>query len=118
MVSTDNTDINELPLLTINGLISVQFLDGNVLEGDFVAQDIFNIFLKIEGEPVMIPRIQIRFIRGRQGQEIEADTSHQGFRPVSQQQETAPVITEAEAIEEFRVDDEDTLVPISPEFQV
>ena len=40
MYSADNTDINELPLLTINGLISVQFLDGNVLEGDFAAQDI------------------------------------------------------------------------------
>ena len=117
MYSAGNTDINDLPLLTINGLVSVQFLDGNVLEGDFAAQDFFNIFLRIEGEPVMIPRSQIRFIRGRQGQAIEVDTSHQGFEPVSEQQEAVPVTAEAEAIEEFK-DDEDTLVPISNELQV
>jgi hypothetical protein len=118
MFSGDNTEINDLPLLTINGLVSVQFLDGNVLEGNFAAQDIFNVFLKIEGEPVMIPRSQIRFIRGRQGQAIEIDTSHPWFKPVSQSQEAVPVTAEVEAIEEFELDDEDTLVPVSNEFQV
>jgi len=62
-------------LLTIKGQVSVQFLDGQIMEGEFVSQDQFNIFLKKNDEPIMIPRAQIRFIKGKQVEQITEDDS-------------------------------------------
>lgn len=60
-------------LLALKGQITVHFMDGNTLEGEFAAQDELNIFLRIDDEPLMIPRSQIRYIQGRPGQEVEED---------------------------------------------
>jgi len=66
-------------LLTLKGQILIEFIDGDTLEGEFVTQDALNIFVKIDGEPVMISRSQIRFIKGRQSQQIEKDQSQVEF---------------------------------------
>ena len=76
-MSEDVLYANNPPLLTLKGQIAVHFLDGAILEGDFATQDAFNIFLTVEDEPVMVPRQQIRYIKGTQAQPIEADTSQQ-----------------------------------------
>jgi translation elongation factor P/translation initiation factor 5A len=76
-MSSENTDT--LFLLTLTGQVSLHFMDDRILQGKIAAQDSLNIFLTIDDEPLMIPRSQIRYIRGRAGQTIEADTvSHQG----------------------------------------
>ena len=62
-------------LLTVKGQITVHFIDGQTLEGEFVTQDELNIFVMVDNEPMMIPRSQIRYIRGKQGQSIEKDDS-------------------------------------------
>lgn len=69
----------DLFLLTLKGWITIQFLDGHTLEGEFVTQDTLNIFLTVEGEPFMIPRSQIRYIKGRPGQQVEEDTSQKAL---------------------------------------
>ncbi len=74
VIYSDNT-----PLLTLRGLISVHYMDGDVLDGEFTTQDAYNIFIKVGNEAVMIPRNQIRFIKGRQEQSIEVDTSQNKF---------------------------------------
>ena len=66
---------NTPSLFTLNGQIAVHFVDGAVIEGGFATQDAYNIFVTVDGEPVMIPRSQIKFIKGTQGQSIEPDTS-------------------------------------------
>lgn len=65
----------KFPLLALHGSIAVEYLDGTVLEGEFAAQDAFNIFIRVAGELRMIPRIQIRQIRGLAGQSVESDTA-------------------------------------------
>ena len=97
--STDNPK-----LLTLKGEVSVHFLDGQVIEGKFASQDAFNIFLMVEGEPTMIPRHQIRYIKGNQGQQIEADTSQQNFFT------TDPQITDEYAVDSLDDDEENTVV--------
>lgn len=76
-VAGDALYSNNLLFLTLTGRITVYFIDGQTLQGDFAAQDIFNIFLTVDDEPVMIPRSQIRYIRGERGQRITEDTSHE-----------------------------------------
>lgn len=67
------------PLLAIKGQVTVNFVDGQILDGEFKAQDAFNIFLVVSGEPIMIPRTQIRFIKGSHVDQIEVDTSPLGI---------------------------------------
>jgi hypothetical protein len=62
-------------LLTVKGQITVHFIDGQTLEGEFVTQDELNIFVMADNEPMMIPRSQIRYIKGKQGQPIAKDDS-------------------------------------------
>jgi predicted component of type VI protein secretion system len=67
-------------LLTLKGRIAVHFIDGSNLEGEFAAQDELHIFLKLdEGEIIMAPRSQIRYVKGRAGQPVEPDTSQIDF---------------------------------------
>jgi hypothetical protein len=68
-----------LTLLAFKGDIAVRFLDDEVIEGEFVTQDLFNIFMKVDNETVMIPRSQIRLIKGRQNQPPEVDTSQEAI---------------------------------------
>ena len=70
---------NDMFLLTLKGQVSVTYLDGEILVGEFATQDSFNIFLTINDEPIMIPRSQIRYIKGQTGQAIESDTSQPDF---------------------------------------
>ena len=60
-------------LLTLKGQITVEFMDGNTLAGKFAAQDALNIFVMVENTPLMIPRSQIRYIKGSPQQSIEED---------------------------------------------
>ncbi|HEX9926886.1 MAG TPA: FHA domain-containing protein [Anaerolineae bacterium] len=74
-----NPNLDRTPLFTLNGQITIHFMDGQTLEGVFATQDTFNVFLTVGNEPLMIPRNQIKFIRGRAGQSIEPDTSQRNF---------------------------------------
>lgn len=72
---TDNVVYtNETSLFTLKGSIAVHFMDGEILAGVYATQDAFNIFITVNDEPVMIPRQQIRYIKGLAGQGIEPDT--------------------------------------------
>jgi hypothetical protein len=64
-----------LSLLALKGLITVEFMDGNRLEGEFAAQDALNIFVMVDDTPMMIPRSQIRYLKGSPHQNIEQDDS-------------------------------------------
>jgi sRNA-binding regulator protein Hfq len=77
MMSDTNTVIypNSPPLLAIKGWVSVHFMDGSSVEGEFATQDQFNIFLKVDGKPRMISRVQIRYIEGKTIEQIEQDDS-------------------------------------------
>jgi pSer/pThr/pTyr-binding forkhead associated (FHA) protein len=57
-------------LLTFGGPVTLYFLDGLTLEGEIAAQDDFNLFLKVDDAPVLVPRTQIRYIKGAVGQPI------------------------------------------------
>lgn len=59
--------------LTLKGAVTVHYLDGQTLEGEIAAQDELNIWLTIGDTPYLIPRHQIRYIKGRPGQAIEAE---------------------------------------------
>ncbi len=61
-------------LLSIQGMVTVHFMDGQTLGGEFLTQDELHIFLKVDQEPMMIPRSQIRFIKGKPGQAVGTDT--------------------------------------------
>lgn len=69
-------------LLTLKGQITIYFTDGKMLSGEFATQDELNIFVTVNGEPLMIPRSQIRYIKGKSGQSIEPDDSQTAFAPV------------------------------------
>ncbi|MBN1219480.1 MAG: FHA domain-containing protein [Anaerolineae bacterium] len=76
MSTEDNAlSAKNLFLLTLKGEITVQFTDDHTLEGEFVTQDELNIFVRVDNELVMIPRSQIRYLKGRQGQPAEKDDS-------------------------------------------
>ncbi len=81
MSNPDNRAYSHTPsLLTLKGSISVHFLDGEIISGEFTTQDAFNIFLTVDDKPMMIPRHQIRFIKGQENQPIEIDTSQASFQ--------------------------------------
>lgn len=67
MTISNRVSSAETPLLAIKGHVTVNFVDGQIIEGEFKAQDVFNIFLIVSDEPLMIPRAQIRFIKGSCG---------------------------------------------------
>jgi hypothetical protein len=69
----------DLFLLTLKGQIIVHFLDGNTLGGEYVTQDMLNIFVRVDDEPVMIPRSQIRYLKGAQDQQVEKDDTQADF---------------------------------------
>ena len=62
-------------LLTLKGRITVHYMDGQTLEGEITAQDELNIWLMIDDAPHLIPRSQIRYIKGESGQQIEPETA-------------------------------------------
>jgi hypothetical protein len=66
-------------LLALKGTISIHYLDDTVLQGEYVSQDIFNIFVKVDGKPLMVPRSQIRYIEGGHIEQLEEDTSQAAF---------------------------------------
>ncbi len=77
---SDQNNYDQAPvLLTLKGQVVIHYLDGRILEGEFITQDMFNLFLQIDDEPVMIPRNQVRFIKGATGQSIEADDSQAAY---------------------------------------
>ncbi len=57
-------------VLTFGGPVTLYFLDGLALAGEIAAQDDFNLFLKVDDAPVLIPRSQIRYVKGQVGQPI------------------------------------------------
>lgn len=106
-------------LFTIAGSVKVHLLDGQVLEGNIVAQDAFNIFVSVAGSPTMIPRTQIRYLQGQPGQTVVADSD---VTPVEPQ--AAPAIpaetTAKENLEEVAeivppVVTEEVLPPVATE---
>jgi hypothetical protein len=64
-------------LLTLKGMVTVQYLDGQTLEGEIAAQDDLNIWLKVGDTPYLLPRSQIRYIKGLPGQSIEPETEQE-----------------------------------------
>lgn len=70
-------------LLTLRGRVTVHFVDSSTLAGELAAQDELQVFLRLEeGETVMIPRGQIRYIKGQADQPIEQDVSQTVFQAV------------------------------------
>jgi hypothetical protein len=82
-------DSKNLFLQALKGQITIHFVDGDTLEGEFLSQDELNIFLKIHDEPIMIPRSQIRFIRGISGQRPEPDQQVETKQPGLVEQDLA-----------------------------
>jgi hypothetical protein len=77
-MSADNVVYaNNALLFTLKGSIIVQYLDGETVAGEFATQDAFNIFIEVDGEFLMIPRQQIRFIKSVTGQAVEKDSSQE-----------------------------------------
>lgn len=66
---------DKVTLFALQGSIIVHFVDGQTLEGEYITQDAYNIFLKSNNEPVMIPRQHVRLIKSLQGRPVEVDTS-------------------------------------------
>ena len=63
-VEGDTHYSQELFLLALKGPVTVHFVDGRTLQGQFTTQDAWNIFLMVDDEPMMIPRSQILYIKG------------------------------------------------------
>lgn len=66
-------------LLTLKGKVTVQYMDGQTLEGEIAAQDELNIWLIVDGSPHLISRSQIRYIKGKPEQSIEAETAQESL---------------------------------------
>ncbi len=80
-MSGDTVYTKNLFLLTLKGQITVQFADGSVLEGEFLTQDELNIFIEVDNAPLMIPRSQVKYLKGQPGQPIESDNSQSALPP-------------------------------------
>ncbi len=112
MSKVNNKYIQGLPLFALKGTITIQFVDGKSLRGEFVTQDRFNIFVRVNDEPLMIPRTQIRYVKGQTGQPIAQDDSVAGFaqdsarRPAETTEEAIPTLAPTAPAEE----DEDVTV--------
>lgn len=65
-------------LLTLKGPVTVHYLDGQTLEGEIAAQDDLNIWLTVDDTPHLIPRSQIRHIKGMSGQQIVPEMAQAG----------------------------------------
>ncbi|MCB0208068.1 MAG: FHA domain-containing protein [Anaerolineae bacterium] len=98
------------PLLAIEGHVTVYFTDGELLEGEYKAQDMFNIFLIVSNEPVMIPRAQIRYIKGKSPEKIVPDT-----RPSKERQITTESTPTPKAAEPALDEDDGTIILVSNE---
>lgn len=101
-------------LLTLKGLVTVQYLDGQTLEGEIVAQDDLNIWLKVGDAPYLISRNQIRYIKGAPGQPIEPETGQEAPAAASpslldtspgasQPAEVEPAVPAAHFVEEIQI---------------
>lgn len=66
-------------LLTIHGPVTVHLVNSQTLEGEFVAQDAYHIFIHVDDAPVMVPRQSILYIIGTPNQQIELDHSAERF---------------------------------------
>jgi hypothetical protein len=100
----------KLFLLALKGQITVQFTDGHILEGEFITQDEFNIFLILDDKPMMIPRSQIRYILGRAGQQIEEDTSQETLLEAEPAQAETPDLSFPETAQAAEISKDDTFV--------
>lgn len=103
--------VKNLLLLTLKGQIIIYFMDGKTLKGEFAAQDTLNIFVMVNGEPLMIPRSQIRYIKGKSGQSIEQDDSQAAFAPAKSER---PSEKTAEAIATTVVGHDEKAAPFLP----
>jgi hypothetical protein len=101
-------------LLTLKGMVTVQYLDGQTLEGEIAAQDDLNIWLRVGDTPYLISRSQIRYIKGLPGQPIEPETEQEAPAAtppslldtspgVSQPAEVEPVVPAARFVEEIEI---------------
>lgn len=89
---SDKVSSGPPPLLAIEGRVTAHFIDGHTLEGEYKAQDTFNIFLIVSDEPVMIPRSQLRFIKGKDPEQIMVDSA----RPLKSREITAESLIKSE----------------------
>ncbi len=90
MVAEPDLSISKKPFgLTLKGKVTVHYLDGQTLEGEIAAQDDLNIWLTIENTPYLIPRHQIRYVKGQPDQPIEPEPAKTGLPadPVARLQE-------------------------------
>lgn len=101
-------------LLTLKGMVTVQYLDGQTLEGEIAAQDDLNIWLKVGDVPYLISRNQIRYIKGAPGQPIEPETAQEAPAApspslldtspgASQPAEVEPAVPAAHFVEEIQI---------------
>ncbi len=99
-------------LLSIQGRVTVHFLDGQTLSGEIITQDKLHIFLEVDHEPVQIPRQQIRFIKGQAGQPIAETTEI----PVKQGGSVTPIQENASPLQAIHA--QKTVVMDTPKEQL
>lgn len=104
----------KLFLLALKGQITILFADGDILEGEFITQDEFNIFLMVDDKPMMIPRSQIKYIMGQPGQQVEEDTSQEALLEVGPVQAATPEPSLLEIAQATKTPKDDTFV-IAPD---
>lgn len=88
--ANDKVYPKDASLLALTGQIAVHFLDGDIIEGEFTTQDAYNIFVTVDNEPMMIPRHQIKFIKGKHVDQLAADNSQSNFGQAQPAPATAP----------------------------
>lgn len=97
-------------MLTLTGRITVHFLDGQTLEGEITGQDEFNLLVMADNTPFLIPRSQIRYIKGTPGQRITTETTPK-FATVSS---PLPILPEPEAAAATQPLPESPPIPVEP----
>jgi len=128
--ANDKVYPKDASLLALTGQIAVHFLDGDIIEGEFTTQDAYNIFVTVDNEPMMIPRHQIKFIKGKHVDQLAADNSQSSFgqaqpapaatpspqpeaEPAPQAEASAPVPAPVEESQPEDADEDDSTFVLS-----
>ena len=72
-----SADLEKLLLMTLEGPVTIYFMDGQQLVGELFKQDLFNFYLLAEGEARMVSRSQVRYIKGESPQNVVPDLESQ-----------------------------------------
>ncbi|MDM8529904.1 FHA domain-containing protein [Anaerolineales bacterium HSG25] len=83
MSNSDAVNNKKNFMLALEGEITVHFIDEQTVVGIYLAQDDHHIVIKVDDAPLIIPRLQIRFIKGQSGQALIKDDSQTRYGEIS-----------------------------------